>query len=146
MLYRRPSYSSIWSEMERLQREMNRFLDGNASDGLSWSPNFPAINIWSNDEGAVLTAEVPGIEPEDIDVSIVGQTVSIAGSREADQVGDNTHYHRQERQQGKFARSFELPFNIDANAVKATFEKGILSVTLPRTEAEKPKKILVKTA
>jgi HSP20 family protein len=146
MLYRRPANRSIWSEMERLQREMNRLFSGSGSDWLSWAPDFPAVNIWNDNEGATLTAEIPGIDPEDIEINVVGQTITINGTREQEQIGEGDRYYRQERQQGKFARSFELPFVIDAEKVKATFEKGILYITLPRTEAEKPRKIQVKTS
>ncbi len=146
MLYRRSSYPTAWDEMERLQREMNQFFNVSLSNRPTGSPDFPAINVWSNDEGAVLTAEIPGINPDEIDISVIGQTITIVGKRQPEAVGENAHYHRQERLQGEFARSLELPFAIDAEGVKATFDRGILKITLPRTEAEKPKKILVKTS
>ena len=132
--------------MERLQREMNQFFNLSLSNRPAWSPDFPAINIWSNEEGAVLTAEIPGVNPDEIDISVVGQTLTIVGNRKTENMGSEIHYHRQERLHGEFARSLELPFSIDAGKVKATFEKGILNIVLPRTEAEKPKKITVKTS
>ena len=138
--------SSMWDEMERVQREMNRLFNSSFINRPSFPAEFPAINIWAQNDGVVLTAEVPGINPDEMDISVVGQTISISGNREMNEAGDQTRFHRQERQNGKFARSVELPFTVDANNVQASFEKGILTITLPRVEAEKPKKITVKAS
>jgi HSP20 family protein len=146
MLNRRWYTPSMWDEMERVQREMNRLFNSTFSNRLSFPTEFPAINIWAGNDGVILTAEIPGANPEDIDINVVGQTVSISGGREMDKVGEETRYHRQERQSGKFTRSIELPFTVDANKVQAKFDKGILSINLPRVEAEKPKKITVKAS
>jgi HSP20 family protein len=136
MLYRRSSMPSVWDEMERLQRQMNRLFDDyNPGDGRSYK-DFPAVNLWSSSEGAMLTAELPGV---------VGDTLTLTGKREPEKMGEDVRYHRQERSFGQFVRSIELPFTVDANKVEAVFEKGILYVHLPRTEAEKPKKISVKS-
>jgi HSP20 family protein len=145
MLYRRSTVPTVWDEMERLQRQMNRLFDDfNPGDGHSF-PDFPAVNLWSSSEGAMLTAELPGVKHEDIDISVVGDALTLTGKREPEKVGKDVRFHRQERSFGQFVRSIELPFTVDANKVEAVFEKGVLYVHLPRTEAEMPKKISVKS-
>jgi HSP20 family protein len=132
--------------MERLQHQMNRlFTDTFADVSRAYAPEHPTINVWTNPEGAVVTAELPGVDPEDIDISVVGETLTLHGSRKLEEVGD-VKYHRQERGYGKFTRTFELPFNIEADKVEARLEKGILHIFLPRAEVDKPKKITVKTS
>lgn len=133
----------VWREFDRLQREMNRLMD----DMLQVSaPGFPAINVWADEECALVVAEIPGVAPDDIEISVVGETLTLSGSRPTDVDGDEVQYHRRERWQGEFSRTLEMPFRINANDVEATFSKGILQVKLPRADADKPKKISVKAA
>jgi HSP20 family protein len=146
MLNRRFSQPSMWDEMERVQREMNRLFNNTFMNRPSLPIEFPAINLWAGNDGVILTAEIPGASPEDIEIGVVGQTVTLAGKRELDKAGEGTRYHRQERQSGQFSRSIELPFSVDPNKVQARFDKGVLVVNLPRVEAEKPKKITVKAS
>ena len=147
-MLRRPfRYGSMspWREMERLQREMNR-LYSDFSTSRPGAANFPAMNVWTNQEGAVVTAELPGLNPEDIDISVVGETLTLSGTREREELKEGERYHRQERGFGKFTRTFQLPFLVEADNVEATFEKGVLYITLPRAESDKPRKISVKSA
>jgi len=139
---------SPWAEMERLQRDVNRlFYDSFTQAGGRVGPaNYPVMNVWSNDEGAVVTAELPGVEVEDIDISVVGDTLTLSGSRQADELDEGEKFHRRERGFGKFSRSFQLPFRVEVDRIEATFEKGVLHISLPRSEADKPKKIDVKSA
>ncbi len=143
MYYRRYRAPSVWQEMERLQREMNRLLESFPPRRVQPAPSFPAMNLWVSDEGTIVTAEVPGIKPEDIDISVVNDLLTISGERLPEQVEENVRYHRRERGCGKFARSIQLPFAVDANKVEASFENGVLTINLPRKEEEKPKKIKV---
>jgi HSP20 family protein len=101
------------------------------------------MNVWTNEDGAVATAELPGFDLESIDISIVGDTLNVSGSREPEDVGEG-RYHRRERGCGSFTRSFQLPFQVAGVAVEATFERGVLRIVLPRAEEDKPKKITVK--
>jgi len=133
----------MWDEMERLQREMNRLFEG-VERGWTPSSGFPALNVWMNDEGAVVTAELPGIEVKDIDISVVGETLTLTGERGLEDLPKDAAYHRQERGVGKFTRTIDLPFQVDGTKVQATLEKGILRVLLPRAEQDKPRKITVK--
>jgi HSP20 family protein len=146
MLYRRSSTPSLWSEMERLQQEMDR-LFGNANPGhFEIGPTFPAMNIYTNEQAEIVTAEMPGFKPEDIEINVVGETLTISGERQDKNMESNAEYHRQERSYGKFTRSIELLFPVEADKVDAAFENGILRIHLPRAEADRPKKISVKTA
>jgi HSP20 family protein len=94
----------------------------------------------------VVTTEIPGIDPGSIEISVAGSTLTVRGSREPESPGEGESYHRRERWYGKFSKTIELPFAIEKDRVDARFSKGILSITLPRSEAEKPKKVTVKTA
>jgi HSP20 family protein len=134
--------------MERLQRDMNRlFYDSFSQAGGRVGPtSYPVMNVWSNEEGAVITAELPGVDAEDIDISVVGDTLTLSGSRPADELEDGEKFHRRERSYGKFNRSFKLPFRIETDQIEASFDKGVLHISVPRSEADKPKKIDVKSA
>jgi len=142
MLYRRYSPLSMWEEMERLQHRMDRMMNRSYRP----APAFPAMNIWTNDEGAIVSAEIPGINVDDLDISVVGETLTLNGSRQLEQMDENSRYHRQERGYGNFTRSIELPFQVEGDKVEATYKNGVLKISLPRAAADKPKKIAVKTA
>jgi len=130
------------TDMQRLQREMNRLFSGAAE---LYAHDFPAVNVWSGENGLVVTAEVPGIDPEKLDISIVGDSLTLSGVREHVVLKEGESYHRQERSQGRFTRTLQLPFHVDAGKVEAKYEKGVLRITLPRAEVDKPKKIKIKS-
>jgi HSP20 family protein len=131
--------------MDRLRRDMNRLFTqmptGLAGDATQ---NFPAMNVWMDQDGVVVTAELPGVAPDDIDISVVGDTLTLKGSRQPDELEEGGTYHRRERRYGTFTRAFQLPFQVDPNQVEATFGSGVLQISLPRAEEDKPKKIAVK--
>ena len=145
-MYRRYRVPSVWRELNQIQRDMNRVFDGYSPVRTRIAPSYPALNIWSNEEGLVVNAEVPGIDVEDIDISVVGETLTLSGARKSEDLEEGARYHRQERGSGKFNRSVELPFPVDIDKVEATFKNGVLHISLPRSEADKPKKIVVKSA
>ncbi len=145
MIYRRYRMPARWQEMERLQREMNRIFNTMYPTRYEVAPSFPAVNLWVNEGGLVVTSEVPGIKPENMDISVVNEMLTISGERPAEQIEGEARYHRQERGCGKFARTIQLPFAVDANRVEATFSNGVLQISLPRKEEDKPKKIKVVT-
>ena len=136
-----------WNEMERLRREMNRvFANLPATSESRITPGYPAMNVWANEDGAIVTAELPGIDPETLDIAVIENTLTLSGERKPLDLAEGDVYHRRERGCGKFTRSFQLPFNVEANNVQAIYEKGVLHITLPRAEADKPRKIVVKAA
>lgn len=145
--FRRQNYRSPWTEMERLQQEVNRlFSDSYSQTGGRTAPGYPAMNVWTNQEGAVVTAELPGVDPADIDISVEGSTLTLSGNRQPEEFKNGEKYHRRERRYGQFTRTLDLPFTVEADKVEAVFEKGVLHISLPRAEVDKPKKITVKTA
>jgi HSP20 family protein len=94
----------------------------------------------------VVTAELPGVEPGDIEISVVGDTLTLSGSRQLDDPGEGGTYHRRERSHGRFTRAIRIPFPAEPDGVEAVFDRGVLSISLPRLEADKPRRIEVRAA
>jgi HSP20 family protein len=141
--YRR--WRPSWRELERLRREMNQFTgDWPRRAGWDVAPGYPAMNVWTTEDNALVTAELPGVNLEDIDISVEDEMLSVRGDRQPEALEEGTTYHRRERRHGPFVRTFRLPFRVAADAVEANYQKGVLSITLPRAEADKPRKIEIK--
>jgi HSP20 family protein len=145
-MYRQYRIPTVWHEVDRLQSEMSRLFEAYYPDRRRPAPAYPALNVWTNEEGLNVTAEVPGVSPDDIEISVVGDTLTLSGTRKPEELDENTRYHRQERGYGDFTRSLQLPFQVDVNKVEATFRNGVLMVAMPRAEEDKPRKITVKSA
>lgn len=126
-------------ELHRLHRDMNRLF----ADYRAPAAEFPALNLWSSADEVVLTAEIPGVDPKDVDVSVVGNIVTLTGERKEDASTPAESYHRRERGAGKFTRSVRLPFEVETDKVQARYEHGLLRVTLPRKESTKPRRIAI---
>lgn len=146
MLYRLNKIPSAWRELERVQQQMNWIMSDPWMNCFETPATFPPMNVYSNKDGIMVTAEVPGLGAEDIEISVVGETLTISGARKPVTVGDDYSYHRQERISGEFTRTVELPHTVDAEKVDARMANGILNIFMPRVEADKPRKIAVKTA
>ncbi len=134
---RRPE---VFRDVRRAQEDMNRLF---GALRLMPRAEFPAVNLWVGADGAVVTAEVPGVSPEQLSVTVHQDTVSLRGKREPEAVDSETIVHRQERPYGTFARSIGLPFRVDAERVSARFSRGILTLELPRPEADKPRQVKI---
>jgi len=132
--------------MERLQRELNRVFEPFSRGGARGRGEFPAVNVWMGDDTALLTAEIPGVDPATVEVSVKDDTVTLRGNREVERPGTGETLLRQERGAGSFVRSFALPFHVDPATVTAQYRYGILQITLPRAEADKPRRIKVNAA
>jgi len=130
-----------WRELTRLQDEVNRLFAGSLEARTGWAP---AVNVWTSDDGAVLRATLPGYDPSKIDISVLGDSVTISGKREPAEVRKDVTFHRRERELGSFSRTMQLPFRIEAEDVKAEFKNGVLELRLPRANADKPRRIAVK--
>lgn len=111
------------------------------TEAIGWVPN---VEMYEKEDKFVVRAELPGMKREEIDVSVVGNTLTISGERKAETEIKEEDYYRCELCYGKFSRSLNLPAAVDAAKVDATYENGILEITLPKVEAAKPKKIAVK--
>lgn len=145
-MYRRYRIPTAWREVDRLQREMNRLFENYNPQHVRSVAGYPAMNVWSSEEGLKVTAELPGLSTDDLDISVVGQTLTLNGLRKRDELPEEARYHRQERGFGKFSRSIQLPYAVDVKKVEATFKDGVLHIDLPRAEEDKPRKITVKVA
>lgn len=132
-----------WDDMRLLSQDLQRLLTGTGGYAAG-GREFPAVNIWANDEEARLTAELPGVAPETLDVAVQNDTVTIKGTRAAPAQQEGEQWLRQERAYGDFARSFALPFRVNPEQVSARAENGVLTVTLPRAEEEKPRRIAIR--
>jgi HSP20 family protein len=145
MMFRQPF---SWNEMERLRRDFERLYDGTLPTVYRQRVRtFPAVNLWTKDsEGAIVTAELPGVDPGTINIAVTGDTLTISGFCQPSEKPESEQYHRQERNYREFNRAVQLPFAVDTGGVEATMEKGVLRIVLPRAEAEKPKQITVKSS
>lgn len=126
-----------WREFDR----MTRLFGSSESNGAT---EFPAVNVWVNGDNAVITTEIPGVSRNDIDISVAGNTVTLHGKRQLEESEDEA-YHRHELWRGNFTKTIKLPFAIDSEKVHASYKKGILHVSLPQLESEKPKRITIKS-
>ncbi len=132
-----------WREMQNMQNEMNRLLEGIT---IPYAMNFPEVNIWTGENDLIVTSEMPGVDQKNIDISVKGEILTISGSRTPEELKKGEIYHRQERSHGAFSKTVTLPFRVDSSKVDAKYEKGVLSIKLARPEEEKPKKINIKSA
>ena len=140
-LWRVRRFSDVMPEIMHLQQEMNRLF---SSAGQKTTQDYPAVNIWEKDGASIVTAELPGIDSEKIDITVSGDVLSIAGTALKENFDKGETYLRQERGIGNFKRNIQIPYQVDVKAVEAKYEKGILMVTLPRIKEDLPKKIKIK--
>ncbi len=147
MLWRTPLTGmwSPWGETARVHREMERLL-GRVGRSPFGHGEFPAVNVWSGEDRAVLTAELPGIDPDKLEITVKEEVVTLKGAREASALNEGETHLRRERGTGTFSRAFSLPFRIDPEGVEAHYSRGILELVLPRAETDKPRKIMVKAS
>jgi HSP20 family protein len=130
-----------------LQDELERFMRNPAfAMGPSGSGAYPPINIFESPEGALVVAEVPGLETAKLSVTGTGHTLTISGERQFEPDGDRRGYHRRELNEGKFSRSIQLPEDYEAGKAEARYEAGLLIVRVPRAEHAKPRQITIQTA
>jgi len=107
---------------------------------MGWAP---AIEVFEKEDKFVVKAELPGMKEEDIDISVVGDTLTVKGERKAESEVKEEDYYCCERSYGSFSRSIAVPSNVDAKKIEANYEDGVLEVSLPKAPEVKPKKIAV---
>ncbi|HOX40311.1 MAG TPA: Hsp20/alpha crystallin family protein [Candidatus Brocadiia bacterium] len=130
---------SPWSDMGNLMESLR-------GSERHTTQAYPPVNVWGDGERSVLTAEIPGVRPEDVDVSIQASVVTIRARRDIPEIGEGDVWHRHERGHGEFVRAITLPHKINPEKVQATCSNGVLKLVLPRLEEEKTRRIQVKTA
>lgn len=134
--------------LSRLREELDRAF-GNVLDEVSdfvpfgRSGGFPAVNLWEDDRNLYAEAELPGMSLENVEVLVMGNELTLKGERR-DNPPEGAAYHRRERGAGTFTRVVRLPIDVNAEGVEATLRDGVLTVTLPKTEKARPRKIQVK--
>lgn len=130
-------------EIEQFEKDWSNLFSSLGRPGVA---KYPPINMYTSDDDVVVTSELPGVEPEDVDLTVTGDVLTLKGTRKRAELGEGQTWHRRERGYGDFYRTRQLPYNVESSKVEAKYEKGILRITLPRAEADKARKISVKTA
>jgi HSP20 family protein len=138
-----------WSDLMSLREAMDRlFEESVVHPRAGWlaplGAESLAVDMYETDDDVVVKTATPGVNPEDIDVSITGDVLTIKGETKAEEKVEKANYIRQERRYGAFSRSLSLPSTVVADKAKAEFEGGVLTLTLPKAEEVKPKTIQVK--
>ena len=151
MIYRRlfdlPTwrYRNPFEELERMRGQMDRVLEG-FSGSPSFRPPagvFPAVNLTEDKDRYYVRAELPGIGADDLDIQVTGRNLSISGERTLAPDVEDARYHRREREGGKFSRMVGLPGDVDGDKVEARLANGILTVSVAKAEAAKPRTIQI---
>ena len=134
-------------EVLSLRREMDRLFDnaltGTRADGGTATSWDLALDVVENPDEYVVKASLPGIHPDNLDITFTNNTLTIKGEVKEDQEFDQAQYHIRERRYGTFARSLGLPSGIKGEAIQAKYENGVLTLHLPKAEEVKPKKIAI---
>ena len=138
MLYRMTTSSPIFG----LRREIDRLFDDTFTrDGSNWSP---AVDVRENDNEISLDLELPGIKPEDVEITAENGILTVRGEKKSEKKeGEENRYHVIERSYGSFLRTFQLPQGIDEDQINAHFENGILAIHIPKAALPQPKKIQI---
>lgn len=137
-----------WNVLNNLHREVGRVLSNSqtgADDGsnVATSAWMPAVDIKEEESQFIITADVPGVDPKDIDVTMENGMLTIKGERQLESDAKENGYRRFERVHGTFYRRFSLPDYADADNISANCKAGVLTVTVPKAEAVKPRRIEV---
>jgi HSP20 family protein len=134
-------------EITSLSDEMNRLFSRTVGDGVSsgsaWTP---AVDIFDTEEAIVLRAELPGLGPDDIDIEIDDNVLTLKGERRFQETVDEGRFYRLERAYGHFQRSVTLPQGVKADEISADVDNGVLTVRVPKADEVKPRKIAIAAA
>lgn len=130
--------------LNHFQRELSRFFENAGrfdEDSISQNGWMPAVDVLEENDTIVVRAEVPGIRKEDINISFENGVLTLEGKRDFEAESKDRNYHRVERSYGRFVRSFTLPRTVDSDRIAASYDDGVLEVTLPKKEEAKPRRI-----
>ena len=142
-----PSRSGLagpFGGFDQLRREMLRLFDAVGDTRGEGAGIFPPLNVSQDDNAVHVRAEVPGVRPDQLTVTALGNRLTIAGERQIPDEKEDVSYHRSERSGGSFSRSLVLPSEVEADRVEARCADGVLTLRLPKAERAKPKQIVVK--
>lgn len=129
------------TEMDKL---WNRFIGETSPGGAATAEWLPSVDISETQNNFIVKAELPGLDAQDVNVSISGDILTIKGEKNQEEEEKDEHHHFVERYYGSFQRSFQLPSGVQSDLVEATFEKGVLKVTLPKVAEAQKKEVKVK--
>ena len=132
-----------WNLLNQLQKELERAYEGEENGSIATAEWAPAVDIKEETDRFVLHADIPGVKPEEIDVSMEDGVLTIKGHKESETKTEREGYKRVERTSGSFYRRFSLPDTADADAISAKSKHGVLEIIIPKREAVQPKKISV---
>lgn len=142
------AFRAPWRELERLRGHLEGMRDAVSSGVDSFRQSgpgvYPALNVMEDDENLYVCAELPGVAPEDIEISVHGDALTIRGERKVTETEKKVSFHRREREFGVFRRVLNLPVKIDPENVTAKSGDGLLKVVLPKAAESKPRKIEIK--
>ena len=134
----------LWELRREMDNILNRFPSGFERGLFPRTRGFPAVNVWEDAECFCVEAEIPGVNMDDVEINGAGNELTIKGRREPLDAEDLT-YHRQERGFGEFTRVVTFPADMDTDKVEATLKNGVLTITLPKAQAAKTRRIAVKS-
>jgi len=142
----RSDVPSNWNDLFQTRRELDRVFDRFFTPGSVTGPWAPAVDVRETKDSIEVVAELPGMRQEDVEVSIENNLLTISGEKKQEVTEGNpeSEYHLVERRCGRFERSFTLPRTVDAEKISARFEQGLLTVTLPKAEAAKPRRVEIR--
>jgi HSP20 family protein len=133
--------SAAQNQFERFLREAFSPVSGEGEVSTrTWAP---PVDIYENGDNLVLKAELPGVNPDDVEIRVEDNTLYLKGERKFEKEVKEQNYHRVERSYGSFTRSFSLPNSVDADKVAANYKDGVLTLTMPKKEEAKPKTIKI---
>jgi HSP20 family protein len=138
-------------DMMSMREQMDRLLTqlsgrgGGEEGGWTAGAWTPPVEIFDTGDALVVRAELPGVAKEDVQVEVHENTLSLRGERKPDPSVKEGQYHRQERLYGPFQRTFRLPIQVDTAKVQATYRDGVLELTLPKSDAARPRRITIAT-
>ncbi|MEP0842355.1 MAG: Hsp20/alpha crystallin family protein, partial [Phycisphaerae bacterium] len=134
---------NLWAPYQDLRRQIDQLFDAFAGfNGGPRVPAYPPVNIWEEGDTLYLEAELPGVKQEDLEISAIGRELTLRGRR-AGREGQDVCYHRQERGVGEFTRVLTLPVEVESEQIEAALKDGVLTLTMPKVEAAKARKIKV---
>jgi HSP20 family protein len=137
---------SDFTPLMRLHEQMNELFESFFDDAPAlrgYAAGYPGVNLWENGDTAYVEAELPGMSMDQIEIYVMGNELKISGERKIE-TPQNAAYQRRERPTGRFSRVLALPWEIDADKVEAKLANGVLTITLPKCESCKPRKIEVR--
>jgi len=146
-LFEQPTLPRPFDVMGQLKREMDRlFADFSGRTASPFRAGvFPPINASEDDENLYLRSELPGIQPDEIEISVEGDTLTLRGERKLPEAAEGVNYHRREREAGRFRRVITLPTRINPDRVEAVFKNGMLKIVMPKAEEIRAKQVKVRT-